>query len=101
MEVLNPQKIKNLANLLSRTQKRVQANYAFWRFTQDVVRNNRMVPLKDKCWKKLLKNLPVAMNIFYVKKYFDIRTMKQAVQMIENIKFSFAQLIKSVSRVIF
>lgn len=91
--------MKNLTRLISHTKKRVQANYAFWRFSQEVTksRDDKTKSLEEKCLKKVKLKLPIAANIFYVKNFLSTETVKRGISMIQAMKNSFEHLINNVS----
>lgn len=114
--VLAPNYLRNLGNLLDRTSKRAQANYAFsWltRLYSFILSKNvrnlktsapgsisttvKQVSLKqDTCLNTVLTSFSMAMSSLYVRKYVSNSTKENVNKMLSNIRKAFISLIDEV-----
>lgn len=112
-----PNYIKDLENLLQHTPKRVQANYAFWRvaassvsYLTDDIRKRQLqytAHLNGKMereprWKECVDIVSGSMGIsvgsMYVRKYFKEDAKKTALEMVEDIRKEFTEILKQVRK---
>ena len=107
--------LNDLDVLLKSTPKRVLANYAMWRITKESIPmlserlRDRLTEfsktltgtsVKSPRWKKCVSdtsgNLNVALSSLYIRNYFDENTKKLALELIENLRQSYRNILKEV-----
>ncbi|KAF4525127.1 hypothetical protein B566_EDAN005069 [Ephemera danica] len=110
-----PEFLSSLENLLSNTEKRVQANYAMWRvagamvsYLTDDVRKRQLkyyTALSGKTerearWKECVDivsgSLSISTGALYVRKYFKEEAKKNALDMVEDIRAEFMKILKEL-----
>lgn len=107
--------LENLGDLLNRTPKRTIANYLLVRlaatkvtFLTNKLRKRNQEYLKTvhgqadekarwkECTGTTLSKLPKALGAMYVRRYFDENSKKTALEMVQDIKQEFENLLKTV-----
>uniref|UniRef100_A0A1Y1M379 Peptidase M13 N-terminal domain-containing protein n=1 Tax=Photinus pyralis TaxID=7054 RepID=A0A1Y1M379_PHOPY len=115
VNVVSPRYISSLIDLLSRTPKRVQANYAMWRviksqisyLTEGMIQHQLNfhrtlfgVSERPSRWKECVEEvsseLPILTSALYVRKYFDNDAKSAAHEMVTYIKESFHNILLSL-----
>nr|KAF7394145.1 hypothetical protein H0235_016740 [Vespula pensylvanica] len=110
-----PSYIKSLEQLLSRTPKRVQANYVMWRaaaasvsYLTENIRKRQLqysTALSGKAerearWKECVDmvsgSLSISVGAMYVRKYFKEDAKKNALEMVNDIREEFTKILKKV-----
>ncbi|XP_074031085.1 M13 family metallopeptidase neprilysin 2 isoform X2 [Leptinotarsa decemlineata] len=110
-----PNYIKAFEALISRTPKRVQANYVMWRAAASSVsyltENLRKRQLdyttivtgkteREARWKECIDisagSLSIASGALYVRKYFNEGAKKNALEMVDDIRSEFEDILKTV-----
>ncbi|KAJ8918489.1 hypothetical protein NQ315_008186 [Exocentrus adspersus] len=110
-----PSYIKNFEALISRTPKRVQANYVMWRATASSVTylterlRKRQLDYttvvtgrteREARWKECIDisagSLSIASGALYVRKYFNEQARQNAKEMVADIRAEFLDILKNV-----
>ena len=108
----SPSYIKNLSVVLAETPAEVQANYLMWRVVRDsvshlsgAVRNiglqfssklsgkSELPPRWNKCVRETTGSLGVAVGSLYVRNYFDEDSRKIALDLVEEIRKEFLNIV--------
>jgi neprilysin len=106
---------KDLGQILENTPKRTMANYAMWRITEFstyfLPENFRKRQLKystdisgiqalEPRWKECVSfatiNLPISVSALYIRQYFRETAKTAALEMVQNIREVFENILKSV-----
>lgn len=112
-----PSYLKDFEQLINKTSKRVQANYALWRaaaasvsYLTDDIRKRQLkytVELNGKTereprWKECVDIVSGSMGIsvgsMYVRKYFKEDAKQTALEMVDDIRKQFTKILKKVRK---
>ena len=110
-----PSYVKDLSDLLSRTSKRVQANYLMWRavassmsylteeadkirlkFSRKITGLAAESPRWKRCVEETISSLPSAVGSLYVSNYFDEASKASADEMVSEIRKQFDIILDQV-----
>ncbi|KAK0074956.1 hypothetical protein PV325_007594 [Microctonus aethiopoides] len=110
-----PSYISEFSKLISKTPRRIQANYAMWRaasasvsYLNEDIRKRQLeyaTELSGKTerearWKECIDivagSLSLSVGSLYIKKYFDGEAKKNAVEMVDDIRMKFNDILKKV-----
>lgn len=113
--VVSPRYLSSLTDLIKRTPKRVQANYAIWRavksqisyLTESMIEHQLnyframfAVSERQTRWKECVdevsSELPILTSALYIRKYFDNDAKSAAREMVNYIKKSFHDILASL-----
>lgn len=113
--VKNQEYMKSLSELISRTPKRILANYVIWRVVEEsvpfmnekfkkiqakfndiVLGTNAQLPRWRICIEYLMENIPLALGALYVTKVFDKNFKKEGEKLVENVRQSFEYSLEKV-----
>lgn len=118
INVAVPSYLNDFTELIKSTPKRILANYAMWRITKESIPmlserlRDRLTEfsktltgtsVKSPRWKKCVSdtsgNLNIALSSLYVRNYFDENTKKLAMELIENLRQSYRNILKEVRNI--
>ncbi|KAK6114666.1 Peptidase M13 family protein [Brugia pahangi] len=107
--------MKNLSNLLSTTNKRIIANYIFWRtidvwsdilgkkigdirlkLTRVMSGQQKMIPRWQQCVQRTENLLAQATSALFVRKHFSSEIRKEVLDILENIKKAFQDIVEEI-----
>lgn len=110
--------LENFFQLIEKTPKRDIANYVFWRFFEfstnllssrirkaeteflNELKGRNFRDYEADCVSELMAKFPVAMDMLYVNKHFDVKKKDFALNMLEDIRISIRKILGDVSMIL-
>ncbi|XP_011707585.1 PREDICTED: membrane metallo-endopeptidase-like 1 [Wasmannia auropunctata] len=109
--VFEPSYLRAFEQLILKTPKRVQANYALWRATADSIQyltddirkrqleytETKRQPRWEECMNTVIDSvMSYSVKSMYVKKYFKEDTKKTVFEMVDNIRQEFIKILNKI-----